>query len=125
LPAENGRRGRKAAVSAWPPANEERTEDNMIDRRKARRNALVAAAGLCAGLAWAHPGLAQIGTPTGPVACRDFVRNGYGDWKVLRPTKLSSGDVTLDLRAGQTLAPSEFVKGIEPTAVLDGSCGNE
>ena len=97
----------------------------MIDRQKWTRTAIIAAAGLFAGLAWAYPSLAQIGTPDGPVVCHDFTRNGYGDWKVLRPTTLRSGDVTLNLHPGQTLVPSEFVRGIEPTAVLDGRCGNE
>lgn len=97
----------------------------MLDRQKLTRTAIVAAAGLFAGLAWAHPSLAQIGTPTSPVACHDFARNGTGAWTVLRPTTLRSGDVTLNLRPGQTFAPSQFVEGIEPTAVLDSQCGNE
>lgn len=97
----------------------------MFDRQKWMRTSIIAAAAAFAGLAWANPGLAQIRSPNGPVACRDFARNGYGDWKVLRPTMLSSGGVTLRLVPGQTFAPSQFVGGIEPTAVLDSYCGNE
>lgn len=97
----------------------------MIDRQKWMRTSIIAAAGLFAGLAWTHPGRAQIATPTGQVRCDDFARNGYGDWKVLRPTTLSSGGVTLNLRPGQTLMPSQFVGNVEPTAVLDSQCGNE
>lgn len=97
----------------------------MLDRQKGTRTAIVAAAGLCAGLLWTQPSLAQIGTPSGPVACHDFARNSYGAWKVLRPTTLHSGNVILNLRPGQTFAPSEFIEGIEPTAILDSQCGNE
>lgn len=97
----------------------------MINRQKWTQTAIIAAAGVVAGLAWAHPSLAQIGTPTSPVVCRDFARNNYGDWKVLRPTTLSSGGVTLNLRPGQTFMPSQFVGNVEPTAVLDSQCGNE
>jgi hypothetical protein len=96
----------------------------MIDRRKGMRTAIVAAAGLMAGLFSTYPALAQIDMPDGPIACRDFVRNGYGDWKVLRPTTISPGGVRIHLAPGQTFAPSQTVDGIEVSAVLDRNCGN-
>ena len=97
----------------------------MIDRQKWTRTSLIAAAGLFAGLAWAHPGMAQVSAPDGPVACQNFARNGYGDWRVVHPTTLSSEGVTLNLAPGQTFAPSQMVGGIEPTAILDRNCGNQ
>ncbi len=97
----------------------------MIDRQKGTRTAIVAAAGLFAGLAGSHPGMAQAGPPEGGVVCHDFARNGYGDWTVVRPTTFSARGVTLNLAPGRTFMPSQMVRGIEPTEVLDRNCGNE
>jgi hypothetical protein len=96
----------------------------MIDRRKGMRTAIVAAAGLIAGLFSTYPALAQIDMPDGPIACRDFARNGYGDWKVIRPTTISPEGVTMRLAPGQIFMPSQMVDGIEISAVLDRTCGN-
>jgi hypothetical protein len=96
----------------------------MIDRHKWARASVVAAVGLMAGLAWTGPALAQVNMPDGPIACRDFARNGYGDWTVVRPTTISSRGVTMRLAPGQTFMPSEMVNGVEVTAVLDRNCGN-
>jgi hypothetical protein len=96
----------------------------MINRGKSTRTAIIAAAGLFAGLAWSHPSLAQIRMPDGPIACQNFARNGYGDWTVVRPTTISPEGVTIKLWPGQTFMPSEVVDGVEVTAVLDRNCGN-
>ncbi|HZU90348.1 MAG TPA: hypothetical protein VE993_13930 [Stellaceae bacterium] len=88
------------------------------------RTAIVAAAGLLAGLFATHTALAEINMPDGPIACQDFARNGYGDWKVMRPTTISPEGVTMHLTPGQTFMPSQMVDGVEVSAVLDRNCGN-
>lgn len=97
----------------------------MIDRWKCLRNASVAAAGLLAGVLWAHPSSAQVNFPDGRVACHDFARNGVGDWTVTRPTTISQPGMAINLAPGQTFMPSELVNGVEVTALLDRNCGNE
>jgi hypothetical protein len=98
----------------------------MITRQISVRAAMIAAVGLSASLLWARPGLAQmrISMPDGPIACQDFTRNGYGDWKVLRPTTISPEGRVMHLVPGQTFMPSQLVNGVEVTAVLDRNCGN-
>jgi hypothetical protein len=100
------------------------TEENMIDRHKRARASMIAAAGLLAGLASAGPALAQVRMPDGPIACRDFARNGYGDWTVVRPTTIITHGMAMRLAPGQTFMPSEMVNGVEVTAILDRNCGN-
>lgn len=96
----------------------------MINRQKWTCASIIAAAGLLAGFAWTPPALAQVNTPDGPIACRDFARNGHGDWTVLRPTTIRPEGVMMNLAPGQTFMPSQMVNGIEVTAVLDRNCGN-
>jgi hypothetical protein len=96
----------------------------MSNRQRLMRTAIIAAAGLSAGFVSACPALAQIGASDGPIACHDFVRNGYGDWRVVRPTTISLAGVRMNLAPGETFMPSELVHGIEVTAVLDRNCGN-
>ncbi|HJU20730.1 MAG TPA: hypothetical protein VJ770_30140 [Stellaceae bacterium] len=96
----------------------------MTTRQKWTRSVIVAAAGVFAGLAWAHSGMAQARTPDGPIVCRDFARNGYGDWMVMRPTTISPDGMTMRLAPGQTFAPSQMVGGVEVSAALDRNCGN-
>jgi hypothetical protein len=111
-------------ASASRIAADPRAEENMIDRHKRARFPVIAAAGMLAGLAWAGPALAQVNRPDGPIACRDFARNGYGDWTVVRPTTISPRGARMHFVAGQTFMPSEMVNGVEVTAVLDRNCGN-
>jgi hypothetical protein len=103
-------------------------EANVSIRQGWTRTAIIAAAGLFAGLLSVYPALAQVDAPDGPIACRDFARNGYGDWRVLRPTTISPkgmmGGMPMRLAPGETFMPSELVHGVEITAVLDRNCGN-
>jgi hypothetical protein len=95
----------------------------MTDWRKTVRGWTIATA-VAIGCAWTQPGLAQFNMPDGPIACDAFVRNGYGAWRVVRPTTIMPQGLTMNLVPGMTFAPSQTIDGIEITAVLDRNCGN-